>query len=269
MVIGCPLAQTQSPCLHDYIYQYLGLNAVLLAFSHSSILPLINAIKALHVGLTAVTLPFKQVVMKYLTSCDIVAQKVGAINTIIQHDERLYGYNTDINGIEYALKNIMLKDKNVLIMGAGGAARAAGYVMQEHGANIFWLNRTRKRAVKLSNDFSGTVINHQQLKNIPVDLIINTTPLGMYPNEKESPLPNYSFKPSHIVFDMVYHPMDTQLLLAAKKANAKTIPGIQMFIGQGIRQVELWTRKHINLNHAALSRLNKLLIQQQLSLKKV
>jgi len=263
MVIGHPLTHTQSPCLHHHLYQQLGLNAVLLAFSNQTVEPLIKTIKTLKIGLTAVTLPFKETVVNHVSDCDMAGQAIGAINTIIQRQGKLYGYNTDVSGIAHALKNIVLNDKRVLIIGAGGAARAAGYLVQEQGAHIFWLNRTRKCAEKLCKDFSGTVIDHAQLKNLSIDVIINTTPLGMFPSVEQSPLLDYQFRASQVVFDMVYNPMDTQLLLSAKQANAKTISGINMFIGQGIRQVELWTGQDIHSNDALLAQVEKLLIEQQ------
>ena len=268
MVIGYPLTHTQSPCLHHHLYEHLNLNAVLLAFAHPKIEPLMQAIKTLKVGLTAVTIPFKETVIKHLDNCDAAGQAIGAINTIILRKGKLYGYNTDVSGIAYALEKITLKDKSILIIGAGGAARAAGYLMQQKGANIFWLNRTRERAEKLSIDFSGTVIDHAQLKKISIDVIINTTPLGMYPNEKRSPLPHYQFNSSQVVFDMAYNPMDTLLLLSAKQSNAKTVSGINMFLGQGIRQVELWTDQLIHPSEALLMQLKKLLIEQQVNVIK-
>jgi shikimate dehydrogenase len=240
MVIGHPLSHTQSPTLHNAIYQHIQVDAILLAFPHTKLSSLIQSIKTLAVELVAVTMPFKEKIIKYLDYCSPEVENLKAANTLIQRDNKLYGYNTDVDGVAYALRDIHLNNKNILIIGAGGAARAAAFFLKNQQANLYWLNRTEKNAVNIAKFFGGEVIDDRLLSQLHIDIIINTTPLGMYPDIDTSPLNNDIFKSHQIVFDMIYNPLETRMLSQAKKQGAKIISGIDMFIGQGLRQIELW-----------------------------
>lgn len=263
MVIGNPLDHTQSPLLHTTIYETLGLPAVLLAFPHADLAALIMAIKTLSVELTTVTMPYKEQVLQYVDVQSAEVQALKAVNTLIQRDGKLYGYNTDVNGIEYALSNIELTEKNVLIIGAGGAAGALGYVLKKNQANLFWLNRTVDKAQVLASEFGGAVITAKDLAELTADIIINTTPIGMYPDVKQSPLTAYEFTRKQTVFDMVYNPVDTLLLKQAKSAGATVISGVEMFIGQALRQIELW--QNLTKPLATDSRINLLKLKKLLT----
>lgn len=246
MVIGYPLEHTQSPILHNTLYKALKIDSTLMAFAHLELSHLIEAIKTLKIGLTAVTMPYKEMVIPHLNHRSEAVATLKAANTIIQKNGELWGYNTDISGIEYALRETTLKEKNALIIGAGGAARAMAYVLGKHNANIFWLNRTQEKAVDLVKEFGGMAIDHNILKTLDMDLIINTTPLGMYPNVNQSPLSSEFFRPGQVVFDMIYNPLETKLLKEAKAAGAQTVSGIEMFIAQGIKQISLWRNADIH-----------------------
>ena len=130
LVIGYPLAHSKSPALHNALYKKLGINAKMEALERKDIAGLIKIIKSQNVGLTAVTMPFKQTVMRYLDVIDETAKATGAVNTVINKSGKLTGYNTDIDGIALALKNVPLKGKNVSLIGAGGAARAVAYYLK-------------------------------------------------------------------------------------------------------------------------------------------
>lgn len=263
MVIGHPLTHTQSPLLHKMLYQALTLNAVLLAFAHPQLPSLIQAIKVLAVELTAVTMPFKESILQYLDYCSPEAENLQAANTIIQRAGKFWGHNTDVDGIVYALRKTTLADKHVLIIGAGGAARALAYVLQKNRANLYWLNRSKKRALNLTKIFGGEVVERKHIRHIPFDILVNTTPLGMYPAIRASALPNYLFKPEQTVFDMVYNPLRTRLLKQAATQGAKIISGLEMFIGQGLRQVELWQQQPIPHAKKMLADIKKALSQGQ------
>lgn len=239
-VIGYPLTHTQSPVLHNAVYRALNIDAVLLPFASPDLGFLIAEIKAKAIGLTAVTMPFKQAVLSYLYECSPQAQALKAVNTLIQREGKLYGYNTDVDGIAYALGDTIVAHKKVLIVGAGGAARAMGYYMQSHDAELFCLNRSQDNGIKMAKDFGGEILTPKQAYQEVVDIIVNTTPLGMYPDVNASPLPDYPFHPAQTVFDLVYNPVDTLLLKQAQKAGAKVISGMDMFIAQGLKQIELW-----------------------------
>ncbi len=261
LVIGYPLEHTQSPELHQAVYQQFGIDAVLLAQPQISLELLIQAIKILSVKLTAVTLPYKEKVIPYLDECSEEVKALHAANTIIQRQEKLYGYNTDIDGIAFALRDVVVQGKQILVIGAGGAARAIGYFLKKNCANILWINRTQNKAMTLANKFGGEVICHNKLNTTHIDIIINTTPIGMYPHADASPLFNYAFNRYQTVFDMVYHPMMTQLLKQAQKNEAKIISGLDMFIGQGLKQIELYTGKQHT--PVMINQLRQLLIKNQ------
>lgn len=246
MVIGHPLGHSKSPVLHNAVYQHLGIDAVLLAQPHLDINSLIHVIKTLNVALTAVTLPYKEKVISYLDKCSHEVNALQAANTIIQRDGKLHGYNTDIDGIAFALRHTVMQDKQVLIIGAGGAARAMGYFLKENNINPFWLNRTKARAMILAKKFGGEVIDRDNLNSINIDVIINATPVGLYPHTEASPLPDYNFYEHQTVFDMIYNPIMTHLLKEAAKGRANIISGLDMFIGQGLKQIELLTGNSIN-----------------------
>lgn len=245
MVIGNPLAHTQSPILHNTAYKILNCNAIMLAHQTSNLSSTIQALKTLSVGLIAVTMPYKKDILQYLDNMSDEVKQLKSANTIIYHDGKLSGYNTDINGVAYALRNINLENKNVLIIGAGGASHAAAYHLKENKANLLWLNRTPQHALALIEIFGGKMVNINQLDDMHIDIIINTTPLGMFPDSNVSPLPTYQFGSGQILFDMVYNPIDTMLLKQAKSQGATCISGLDMFIGQGLKQIELWLNESI------------------------
>lgn len=262
LVIGSPLTHSQSPLLHGFVYEKRGLNAVLLAASYPELPPLITAIKTLGVALTAVTAPYKEKVLPYLDVLSPEVEILGAANTLIQKKGSLKGYNTDIDGIAFALREFSLEGRRVLVLGAGGAARAAGYFLKERQAQISWFNRSFEKAACLKACFGGRLISMQDLERESFDLIINATSLGLYPASERSPLLDYPFSPEHLVFDMVYHPVMTLLLRQAKAAGAKIISGLDMFIGQGLKQIELLADCQLDVSEL-LEPLRRLLLQNQ------
>lgn len=244
-VIGYPLAHSKSPVLHQKLYQILQCDAVLLAFEEKNLAALIESIRTLKMGLVAVTMPFKEKILPYLDEFCPAVNALKAANTIINHNGKLKGYNTDVEGIAFALKNISISNKNVLIIGAGGAARAAAYFFKKHFAKLFWYNRSKQNILRMQDEFGGKIIPDVHDVKDKIDIIVNATPLGMPPHFV-TPLPQFSFHAGQIVFDMVYDPIETKLLSDAKKQGAAIISGLSMFIGQGIRQIELWTEKKIS-----------------------
>ena len=247
-VIGNPIGHSKSPVLHNALYEQLGIDAVMLAFSGNNVRRLIAGIKGLNIGLTAVTIPFKQSVLPYLDSIDRRAKVMKSVNTIINKDGRISGYNTDIDGIALALKGVNLKGKNVLILGAGGAARAATYFCKLSKAKIFYFSRTLLKAQNLRREFGGTVLGLNQILSVNFGLIVNATPVGMHPNANNSPIQKNVFKKNQYVFDLVYNPRHTKFLKDAKSMGAKTISGVEMFVGQALKQIELYSgKKTVNL----------------------
>lgn len=260
-VIGYPLEHSRSPRLHNPVYKLLELNAVLSPISNPDITALVGQIRSTPIHLTAVTMPHKQSIMPLLDKVDAPAKKVGAVNTVVNRGGQLTGYNTDIAGIEYALRDTPLKGRNVLLVGAGGAARAAAYVIKKGGGNLLYLNRTKEKAKELRKVFGGTVLpplspllrkparrltgGEGRLRPLGIDVIINATPIGMYPNTDDMLISPELLDRHQTVFDIVYNPVETKLLKLAKKRGARVVSGLNMFAVQGLRQIELWTGKKI------------------------
>lgn len=244
-VIGYPLSHSRSPVLHNSVYELLKLNAVLLPFSNPDIKQLMAAIRALPIHLTAVTMPHKQSIMPLLDSVDGAAKAVGAVNTVVNRADKLTGYNTDIDGISYALRGTNLKGKQVLVLGAGGAAVAVSYVVKKAGGKLLYLNRTRSRAEALRKRFGGKVVSLREISPQKIALIVNATPIGMYPKVNVLPIPKAYIRGTHTVFDLIYNPKDTKLLMVSRKKGAKAVSGLDMFAVQGLRQIELWTGKKL------------------------
>ena len=244
-VIGCPLEHSLSPILHTSVYELLGIDAIMLAFPSTDLPSLVQSIRTLPIHLTAVTIPHKEKIMAYLDIIDEEEKEIGSVNTIVNQGGVLHGYNTDVIGIQNAFYGISMQDKKVLIIGAGGVARAASWVVKKNGGHLSYLNRTHEKAQALQNVFGGEVLMQDEVKNKNFDIIINTTSVGMHPNSAEAPLANFSFVPHQVVFDCVYNPRETQLLREARKAGAKTINGIDMFSEQAFAQIHLWTGKEV------------------------
>ncbi len=157
-------------------------------------------------------------------------------------DGKLYGFNTDTSGVVRPLEQrITLNDAKILVIGAGGAARAAVFGLKDRGAQVFIMNRSLAAAQKLARQAKARTVKRPDLKKLDFDVIINATPVGMG-NERESPLNPEEIR-AKIVFDMVYDPAETRLLKLAKERGAEVIPGSEMFVHQAARQFEIWTGK--------------------------
>jgi shikimate dehydrogenase len=218
----------------------------MLAFGNPSIEVLVSAIRALPIHLAAVTMPHKQTIMPLLDEIDSEAAAIGSVNTVVNREGKLVGYNTDTKGIADALQGVALKDASVLLVGAGGAARTVAYLLKKEGAKIFCVNRDRAQAEELTKTFGGTIIEEKDLASINFDVIVNATPIGMKPNTDATPFPEELIRPDSAVFDLVYSPLETKLLKSAKARGARAISGLTMFLAQGIEQERLWLGKDID-----------------------
>lgn len=244
-VTGYPLGHTLSPQLHKKIYELMGIDAIMITCPSKDIGAIINSMRAMPMHLLAVTLPHKQEVMKHIDHIDPTAREIGAVNTVINREGKLYGYNTDVVGIAEALKDVELKGKNVLVLGAGGAARPLCWFLKKSGGNIFCHNRTQTKAEDLMKEFGGTALDNNALPLAKIDVVVNATPVGMEPNIGESPLEKSLLRPGQTVFDLIYNPTETQLLKDAKRVGARTINGMPMLVAQALEQVRLWAGKEL------------------------
>jgi len=261
-VIGHPIEHSMSPIMHNAALKGLSLDYVYVAFN---ILP--NNLKKAVLGFKMfsikginVTIPYKESIIPYLDKIDPLAEKIGAVNTIKNEGKYLIGKNTDASGAKKALLDAgcEITGKKALILGAGGAAKAVSFAISEDLDAVYIANRTEKRAIKLAKDLTdkttikaiGKNMSINTLKNLvnDVDIIINTTPLGMYPNIEESPISEEILHSNLFVFDIVYNPLETRLLKEARRIGCKTLGGLDMFVNQGALAFEWWTGKKPNLN---------------------
>src|SRR3990167_7575283 len=244
-VVGNPIKHSLSPFIHNTIYEREGIDAVWLAFENQDIGKLIVAVRALPIHLTAVTLPHKETVMPFLDEIDERAREIGAVNTVINSGGKLKGFNTDVVGIERSLSGTELKNKNVLVLGAGGVAHAILYHLREKKSKIYVHDRTLSKTESLTKKFGGTSLEKDSLNTFEYDVIINATPVGLPPNTEATPIPKDLIKKGSTVFDLVYNPPKTTLLKHAEERGAKPISGLLMFLEQALEQQRLWLDREI------------------------
>lgn len=241
-VVGSPLGHTLSPAMQNAAFEEVGLNAVYLAFETKEIRGCLAGVRALGIKGLSVTIPHKSSVIPFLDRVDGLAEKIGAVNTIVNNRGKMIGYNTDAMGAFKALEEKTdISGKTCLIIGAGGAARAIGYILKENGADIVIGNRTPERGKALAEALGCPFLSLDKLENSEADILIQTTPVGMAPLTDQSPVPEKVFKKGMVVMDIIYHPLETRLLSIAREKGCLTIGGLGMFVHQGAEQFRLWT----------------------------
>ena len=245
LIIGDPVAHSLSPTMHNAAYTALNLPFVMAAarVDACALSQAIQGMRALHIKGLAVTMPHKVAIMDFIDSIDQTAETIGAINTVVNQNGSLVGYNTDWLGILRPLERASpLEGKKVAILGAGGAAQAAIFACQYAKASVTIFNRTIETAEALAQRFQCSAQSISDANTLPdFDIIINTTSLGMSDTKEQSPIPREALRPHHIVFETIYAPSVTTLLKDAQVVGAKFIPGSEMFLEQGIAQFELHT----------------------------
>ena len=254
-LIGHPVEHSFSPPMHNAAFEELGMDYAYVAFDvdPANLKSAIEGAESLNIKGFNVTIPHKIEVMKYLDELDGVARLIGAVNTI--DFKNMKGYNTDGIGAVRAIEEVTsIKNKNVVIAGAGGASRAISFYIAKYGADsLTILNRNAEKAQKLAEDVSDSglisdvdaasimeIDNH--VKN--ADILIDTTPVGMDPHiDDEAIVKAENMHEDLVVFDAVYNPNETVLLKEAIKAGAKPVYGIKMLLYQGVESFEIWTGK--------------------------
>jgi len=242
-VAGDPVSHSLSPIIMNTALRRENVTAVYLALHAKSIKDLLACVRDIPIHGLSITMPYKEAILEHLDNTDSHTAKIGACNTVVRaQDGKLYGFNTDTAGVVRPLEQrITLEAASVLVLGAGGAARAAVFGLKERGCEVFILNRTAAPAQKLARQARARTIKRADLKKLSFDVIINATPVGMV-NGKDTPL-NENEINTKFAFDMVYDPAETRFLKAAKARGAQIIPGIEMFVHQAARQFEIWTGK--------------------------
>lgn len=273
-VIGDPIEHSLSPIMQNAAFQALDLDYVYLAFKvkPSCVADAVNSIRALNFRGLNVTMPHKKSVMANLDRIDLSAQIIDSVNTILNKDNLLFGFNTDGVGAVRALKEngVALKGRKVVLLGAGGAARAIAYAVAKEADELAVLNRTAKDAQALARLVEKAANKRIVAASIEPedidanlqdsDILINATSVGMKPRVNETPVPIELLRSNLAVMDIVYNPLETKLARDAKALGAKVVSGVEMLIYQGASSFEIWTGKSAPvevMRKAALTHLEK------------
>jgi shikimate dehydrogenase len=241
-ILGRPVSHSLSPVMHNAAFRHLGINAVYVAFPVTDLPQAVAGLRGLAIGGVSVTIPFKEEVIPLIDELDPQAAKIGAVNTIVNRDGRLTGYNTDWLGAVTALKaKISLKDRHVLILGAGGASRAIAFGTIAEGGRVTLTDVDQARAHALVKDLGGAAIPVDAVGDCPATILVNATPVGMAPDIHGIPIASDLLDRFETIMDIVYQPLQTRLLKEGQARGAATIDGLQMLIHQATAQFALWT----------------------------
>ena len=242
-VAGDPVAHSLSPVIMNTALRRENVNGVYLALHAKTLSDLLGCVREIPIHGISVTMPYKEAIQRYLDNTDSHTAKIGACNTVVRaQDGKLYGFNTDTSGVVRPLdQRIALQGAKVLVLGAGGAARAAVFGLKERGCEVYILNRSLRPAQKLARSARARLAKRADLKKMAFDVIVNATPVGMG-HSKESPLNEKEIN-ARYVFEMIYDPPETRLVKLARERGAEIIPGIEMLVHQAARQFEIWTGK--------------------------
>jgi 3-dehydroquinate dehydratase / shikimate dehydrogenase len=242
-VAGDPIEHSLSPIIMNTALRRENVNAVYLPLHAKTLKDLVYCMREIPLHGLSITMPYKQAIMPYLDNSDSHTSRIGACNTVVRGQEgKLYGFNTDTAGVVRPLEQrLSLEGAKVLVVGAGGAGRAAVFGVKERGAEVWILNRSSVKAQKLARQAKAHTIKRADLRRLAFDVIINATPVGMG-NARDCPLKDDEIQ-ARVVFDMVYEPVETHLLQVARSKGIAVVSGIEMFVHQAARQFEIWTGK--------------------------
>lgn len=248
-LIGEKLSHSFSPVIHSIIINEMNLDGSYHLFeTKKAFLPkLINDLKEKQLKGVNVTIPYKVEVMEYLDAISPHAEKIGSINTIQFEDNQLVGYNTDYDGFKNMLlhSDILVKGKNIAVLGYGGASKAViQYLIDAEAKRINIITRNPAQLHIANEDIQ--ILAYKDLNSIKNDIIINCTPLGMYPNIDACPVNEKQLQNLEAVVDLIYNPLQTLFMRKAEAMNIKNINGLYMLVSQAARSQEIWNNVHIS-----------------------
>jgi len=242
-VVGDPVAHSMSPVMMNAAFRRETVNAVYLGLHAKTMKDLLACVPDIPIRGLSVTMPYKQDIVAALSNSDALTKQIGASNTVVRsQDAKLYGFNTDVAGVVVPLEQrLTLQGAKILVVGAGGVARAAAFGLKNKGAEVFIVNRTAEKGQALAKQTKTKYVKRADVAKMSFDVIINATPLGMGAN-RQSPLEEKELN-TKFLFDLVYVPAETKLVKMARAKNIQVIPGLEMFVQQGARQFEIWSGK--------------------------
>lgn len=259
-IFGHPVRHSLSPVMHNAAFRHLNINAVYLAFDVTNLNAAMHGVRALNIQGLSITIPHKEAVLFLLDETDEEAIRIGAVNTIVNRNGRLSGFNTDCIGARKALEEAfetdrasqveghgsgtatgILSNRSAVILGAGGSARAVAFGLKSAGISVHIANRTVEKAKTISDAVGGTFSNLHEVCNITADILVNTTPVGMIHKIPGIPVEPECLKNFSVVMDIVYAPLETELLREARRMGCRTVDGLRMLLHQAVCQFQLWT----------------------------
>lgn len=259
-LIGNPVSHSIGPVIHNTLFREMDIHGVYVPFKVDDMNEFMREFRELNVKGFSVTIPYKESVMSHLGDIDPIAQKIGAVNTLLNKDGLFIGFNTDCEAAVKVLEEIIqrpsvqkrsetditsrvmsLRNKKVALLGAGGAARAIAFGLKERGVLITIYNRHYERAQSLARDVGCFSRKYEDIQLLDADIIVNATPVGMFPKVNETPLDKSILKPGMVIFDTIYNPLETRLLQEARSQGCAVVGGLPMFVRQAAAQFKLWT----------------------------
>jgi 3-dehydroquinate dehydratase/shikimate dehydrogenase len=240
-VLGSHASISLSPAMQNAAFQAKHVNAVFLPCQTHKLADFLAFARGLQLQGFAITMPYKRAILRALDWVDPLAHRIGACNTVALQRGRWLGWNTDAAAVvEVLTKRLRLAGSRILILGAGGAARAAAYAVRAEGAEVIITSRREAAARTLARGVAAQVVPWSTAESLEVDAVINATPVGMYPQVDSAPIDLARLR-VRVVFDMVYFPLVTRFLNEARGRGLTTISGLEMLVAQGARQFEIWT----------------------------
>jgi 3-dehydroquinate dehydratase/shikimate dehydrogenase len=240
-LLGCPASGSLSPAMHNAVFEHFGTDTVYVPFEESRLGPFMAAARKMEIAGLSVTRPHKEAILGYLDEVDERARRVGAVNTVSVRNGRWKGHNTDVGGVlEPIAKRTTIEGKLAVVLGAGGAARAAAWGLAEEGARVAIVSRRPEQARNLAEELGAESGTLDRIDNWEWDILINATPVGGSDSRGELPAHFSRVKPGSVVLDMVYAPERTALMEKMHESGAEVISGLEMLVAQAVRQVEIW-----------------------------
>ncbi|MBY6915095.1 shikimate dehydrogenase [Clostridium botulinum] len=243
-VLGEKLSHSISPMIHNKIFSLLDIKGAYKIFEveREDLKKFADSLRVLKIKGCNVTIPYKEDIMKYLDEISPEAKKIRAINTILLKNNKLYGFNSDYYGFNSILirNNIEVNDKVAMVLGTGGASKAAVTLLLDRGSKKIYLVSRSKKSISLDEDKRIEYKTYNNINDIKGDILINATPVGMYPNVDFKPVNEKIIDNFDILIDLIYNPRETQFLQNGKILNKKVCGGLEMLVGQAIKSSEIW-----------------------------